>query len=212
MPVLLTLLGWIALGSEPAPPVASVDPPRTAEGEVTGKERAAPTEGAEYPIDAVARSTVVFLLPTGPRTLQSLEIAPSPGTADAWRLARLRLIRDGEDLRSAGFELPIDQVLERGGATIDRLPMSYRTEAMVRIDSAAPISGRLRLRTSRGVAANADSLEAAARTAAPKVGDLRWLIADPIIFERPFRIGIGEREEGPGSHPSDRPGPIRAGR
>lgn len=212
MPVLLTLLGRIALGSEPSPLVAVEDPPRTTERRVTGKVRAVPTEGAKYAVDAAARSTVVFLLPAGPRTLRSLEIAPSPATADAWRSARLRLIRDGDDLRSAGFELSIDQVLERGGATIDRLPMSYRTEAMMRIDTAAPISGRVRLRTSRGAAADTDSLKAAARTAVPKVGDLRWRVADPIVFERFFRSDAGERAERTGSGRSERPGPIRAAR
>ena len=37
-----------------------------------------------------------LLFPAGPRTIRSLEVVPSPETADAWRSVRLHLIWDDE--------------------------------------------------------------------------------------------------------------------
>src|SRR5262249_49804953 len=51
-----------------------------------------PIETFEYIVDGIARNTHRFVMPAGPRTIRSLEIAVAPGTGDAWRAARLRLM------------------------------------------------------------------------------------------------------------------------
>jgi Protein of unknown function (DUF2961) len=135
-------------------------------------------EAAEYPVETQARNTQVFLLPDGPRTVRSLEIVATPATAAAWRAARLRLVWDDDDpdKARAAVDLPIGLAFGRndaevgndspvigneGDAWVLRLPMPYRTRAIVRIDAQAPLAGLIRVRSTRGIAPDAGYLHAA---------------------------------------------------
>lgn len=149
------LLCWLAPAAGPGP---APDQRPTAPG----------SEPAEYAVAAAARSTQVFLLPPGPRTVRALEVVPTPATADAWRAARLRLTweDDDPDPDRAGVDLPLGPAFGRAGGLpptasdlvsadgpvwVIRFPMPYRTRALLRIDSGAPLSGRIRLRSDPGV-------------------------------------------------------------
>lgn len=131
--------------------------------------RAVPNmETAEYPVEGVGRSTHVFLLPRGPRTVRALEVAPTEATAEAWRGARIRLTWDDDDPdpKRAGVDLPLGLafgqakgrppvastvVSAAGNRWVVRFPMPYHNLALLRIDADAPISGTIRLRTEPGV-------------------------------------------------------------
>jgi hypothetical protein len=60
--------------------------------------------------------------------------------------------------------------------------MPYRTRAVLRIDTDAPLAGRLTVRSTRGVAADVGYFRAAARSARPGAagpGRLAGLLVDP---------------------------------
>ncbi|MGE3819821.1 MAG: DUF2961 domain-containing protein [Isosphaeraceae bacterium] len=135
-------------------------------------------EPAEYPLEVGARSSALFLLPTGPRTIRSFEIGPSPETADAWKTARLRLIWEGDDPESPGVDLPLASMFGRygelgisgslmldqsegGSSWRSRFPMPYRVQGMLRIDTERPLKGRIRLRSVAGVDRDAGYFRAA---------------------------------------------------
>lgn len=119
---------------------------------------------AEFPVDVAARSTTVFLLPPGPRTIRTLEVRPTAGTADAWRDARLRLRWESDDPEPADVDLPLGMAFGRlGGLGIsgtpmmgdseggtswrNRFPMPYRVQGLLRIDTDRALKGSLRLRS-----------------------------------------------------------------
>jgi len=190
MPRLPLVLGWLALAAGPAPAVPGGAPPQSDAAALVDLARLGPErkgsappaagelEPAGYVVEAGARSTQVFLLPPGPRTVRALEVVPTPATADAWRAARLRLTWEGDDPDPglAGVDLPLGLAFGRAGgvppvesaavgtagpAWVNRFPMPYRTGALLRVDSDAPIEGRIRVVTSRGAAADAGYFRAA---------------------------------------------------
>ncbi|GAC1463756.1 MAG: hypothetical protein NVSMB9_01600 [Isosphaeraceae bacterium] len=130
------------------------------------------SDSADYLVELAARSTVVFLLPPGPRTIRALEATPSTGSADAWASANLRLIWESDDTGSplVGVNLPLGLAFGRrsgqppvesvavgaiGGTWINRFPMPYHTSALLRIDTEAPLEGRIRVKTTRSAPADA---------------------------------------------------------
>jgi hypothetical protein len=130
------------------------------------------TESSDYVADGAARSTQRFLLPAGPRTIRSLEIEPVPGTSDAWRDARLKLLWEQDDC-VAGVDMPLGFAFARlpgaepgssllmgstGPVWINRFPMPYRRQAFLQIDSEAAIRGTIRVRSVPGVTADAGYL------------------------------------------------------
>jgi hypothetical protein len=196
MPVLpLALLGFsLALPEPPAAPAVAGGPndlaalARLGAGGVRVEGLANPdlagTETAEYLIESAARSTLTYLLPAGPRTVRALMLEPSGETAEAWRLARLRMTWESDDTAvPAGVDLPLGLAFGRVSAgeglgwtllTADArrawvtwLPMPYRTEALLRIDTERPLKGRLRVWTSRGVDRDAGFFRAASWAAGP---------------------------------------------
>jgi hypothetical protein len=139
-------------------------------------------EGAVYNVEALGRSSLTFALPDGPRTLRSLEIVPTPETAEAWRGARLRLVWDSEDPAVAGFDLPLGCAFaqadraepyrsilagrdERGWYL--HAPMPYRRRALLQIDSPRPIQGRIRLMSVAGIDRQAGYFRAAYVASSP---------------------------------------------
>jgi hypothetical protein len=175
-------------------------------------------ELAEYAVESAARGTLVFLLPSGPRTVRALEVEPAPGTAEAWRQARLRLTWDGDYPAGAGVEQPLGLAFgrvsagaglgatrlvgEEGGAWVNRFPMPYRSQALLQIDTERPLAGRLRARTTRGAVPDAGFFRAAmwpagtARPPAPPRGSGRGHLAGLLVVseggplpERPTLIG-----------------------
>ncbi len=123
-------------------------------------------ETAEYLVEGIARSTHRFLMPAGPRTIRALELEVAPGTEEAWRTARLRLM--WEDAHSgAGVDLPVGFAFARlpetepfqsllmgqsGSTWSNRFPMPYRRQAFLQIDAEAAIRGTIRVRTVPGTA------------------------------------------------------------
>jgi hypothetical protein len=163
----------VALWSDPGGPVAI--PPGA--------------ETAEFRVEGLARSTHLFLLPDGPRTVRSFEVIPDPDTADAWRSARLRLSWDGDDPDRPGVDLPAGvlfgqafevapfaTVLAGGDAAgwYGRFPMPYRRQALLKIDAGAPIKGVLRVRTTPGVEPNAGYFRAAVLSSRSSGSDFDW--------------------------------------
>jgi hypothetical protein len=135
-------------------------------------------EVAEFKVDAAQRSSQRFLLPAGPRTIRSLDVLVTPDTAEAWRGARLRVIWDGDDPRSAGVDLPLgsfyvqaERILPHASLVTsyrehrwaNRLPMPYNRQAIVQIDSEQPIKGLIRVRSVPEVDPRAGYLRAALR-------------------------------------------------
>ncbi|HMB07913.1 MAG TPA: DUF2961 domain-containing protein [Isosphaeraceae bacterium] len=152
----------------------------------------ADAEPAEYRIEVEARSTQVFSLPAGPRTIRSFEVVSARGTADAWRAARLRLTWEGDDPARAGVDLPLGDafgppargapshsvLVGRDGESLySHLPMPYRRQASLRLDSERPLAGAIRLLTVRGVVPDAGYFRAASRTdpAPESDGVFAWL-------------------------------------
>ncbi len=137
-----------------------------------GEVRVGASEVAEYAVDTAARSTQVFLLPDGPRTVRALVVVAQPATRDAWRAARLRLVWDDDNPEPthAAVDLSIGGMFDashgegvvgvEGDAWVFRLPMPYRSRAIVRIDADAPIAGLIRVRTTRENEPNAGYLHA----------------------------------------------------
>ena len=79
----------------------------------------ADTERAEYVVDSAARSTQVFVLPPGPRTLVSFEVRPTAATAKSWLEARLRLIWEDDDpeAHGSGVDVPLGLAFGRGSVS-----------------------------------------------------------------------------------------------
>jgi hypothetical protein len=176
-------------GAPPAAPPAVLNDLarlRTAKGRPSPEGQALPAaQPAEYLVDLTARSSVTYLLPAGPRTVRRLEVVPTPGTADAWQAARLRLNWESDDpgASQAGLDLPLGLAFGRsavgaltesspvgsnGPAWVNRLPMPYRTRATLRIDTDRPLMGRIRLSTTQSVPADAGYLRATSwRSGAP---------------------------------------------
>lgn len=117
---------------------------------------------ADYAVDAIARTSLTFALPDGPRTIRSLEVQPTAETADAWRRARLRLIWDADDAETAGVDAPLGYAFGQafGSAPYASLlvgqtasgwylhaPMPYRRSARLRLDTEQPIRGTVRVLT-----------------------------------------------------------------
>jgi hypothetical protein len=107
-------------------------------------------------------------MPVLPVVLLWSLLASNPAPADLARLARLRLTweEDDPDPALAAVDLPaglafgradglpaVDSLVVGGtpGVWVCRFPMPYRTQALLRIDTAAPLAGRVRVRTTRGV-------------------------------------------------------------
>lgn len=144
-------------------------------------------EEAEYPVDGTERSTRLFALPDGPRTIRSFDVVIDPKTADNWRSARLRITWDGANPASPSVDLPLGDFfgLPDRGLTYrslltgenehvwsNRFPMPYRAGAMIQIDADGPIRGAVRVRTQRGPAPGAGYFRAASRSQA--AGALNW--------------------------------------
>ena len=142
------------------------------------------TESSEYIVDGIARSTHRFLMPAGPRTIRALEIEVAPGTGDAWRAARLRLVWEDADA-GAGVDLPVGFAFARlpdvepvqallmgqsGSTWSNRFPMPYRRQAFLQIDAEAAIRGTIRVRTVPGTAPEDGYFRAAYREVPGKPG------------------------------------------
>jgi len=135
-------------------------------------------EPAEYPVEAAARSRQTFLLPAGPRTVREIRVLPAAGTEEAWRTARLRLTWEGDDTSNPGADVPLGLLFGRTGPGtslgakshltgdesgwwVVRFPMPYRKQALLEIETDRPLAGRLTVRSSRGVGADAGYFRAA---------------------------------------------------
>ncbi|MFO0953695.1 MAG: hypothetical protein U0835_21580 [Isosphaeraceae bacterium] len=127
-------------------------------------ERPGRAEPAEYLVDAAARSSVTFLLPPGPRTLRHFEVIPAEGSREAWSAARLRLCweSDDPDAPGPGVDLPLGLVFAGSQGWVCRSPMPYRTRAILRIDTERPLSGKIVVKATRGVAGDAGYFRATA--------------------------------------------------
>jgi hypothetical protein len=127
-----------------------------------GREDLPGAEVARYPVEALGRSTLVFELPAGPRTIRALEVVPTAATARAWAATRLRLVWDGDEDDPPGVDLPLGLACGRvegsapyrsllTGQTDDgwynRAPMPYRRQARLRLDAPGPIRGLIRVIT-----------------------------------------------------------------
>jgi hypothetical protein len=158
-------------------------------------------EPADYLFEAAARSRQVYLLPRGPRTLRELVIEPSAATAEAWRSARLRLTWESDDPDAgAGVDLPLGLLFGRfapgaglgttlltgpdGAAWVCRFPMPYRTQGLLEIDTEKPLEGRIRLRSTAGVAPRAGYFRAASWPGPARPSDTgRGHIAGLLVVE-----------------------------
>jgi hypothetical protein len=127
-------------------------------------------EVAEYAVEALGHSTLLFELPPGPRTIRSFEIRPAPTTAGAWRGVRLRLGWDTDDPARWAVDVPLglafghaegssayQSVLvgqsDRGWS--NRFPMPYHRRGRLRLDSEQPLAGTLRVVSLPGTDADA---------------------------------------------------------
>jgi Protein of unknown function (DUF2961) len=158
-------------------------------------------EPAEYLFEAAARSRQVYLLPGGPRTLRELVIEPTAATAEAWRSARLRLTWETDDPDAgAGVDLPLGLLFGRfapgaglgttlltgpdGAAWVCRFPMPYRTQGLLEVDTEKPLEGRIRLRSTAGVALRAGYFRAASWPGPARLADTgRGHIAGLLVVE-----------------------------
>ncbi len=130
---------------------------------------------AEFEVESAARASLVYVLPAGPRTIGALELIPSAATADAWPTARIRLSweTDDPDPALAALDLPIGLAFGRlaglppvesmavgskGNAWVNRFSMPYRTRALLTIDTDRPLDGTIRIRSTRGIDADAGYL------------------------------------------------------
>ena len=135
-------------------------------------------EPALFLVEAAAHSRQAFLLPGGPRTLRELVVEPTPATAEAWRTARLRLVWESDDPDAGpGVDLPLGLLFGRfapeaglcatlladswGPAWVCRFPMPYHAQALLDVATDRPLEGRIRLRTTAGVAPAAGYFRAA---------------------------------------------------
>jgi hypothetical protein len=210
----------MALAAAPGPPGPGVDLARLARlVDKPGVEQVSPptpaTEAAEYPVESAGRATSVYVLPAGPKTVRALEIVPTAATAAAWRSARLRLTweADDPDAALAGVDLPLTLAARaEDRAWVVRLPMPYRSRALLRIDTEAPLEGRIRVRTTRGVDPDAGYLRGAVwetrgRLVSSGRGHLAgfirgWAERKPVVTRlvadgnevKPFRV---EQQSGP---------------
>ena len=147
---------------------------------------------ARYEIEGLSNSAHLYTLRAGPATVRSLEILPAPGTEDAWRAARLRMVWDHDEAGDAGVDLPLGLAFgvvdaerpyqslllgQKAGRWFSRFPMPYHRQAIVRIDTPKPLKGTMVVRTTRGVAPDAGYFHAALREAVPTrpKEDFTWL-------------------------------------
>ncbi|MDR3637909.1 MAG: DUF2961 domain-containing protein [Isosphaeraceae bacterium] len=144
-------------------------------------------EDAEYLVDGTDRSSRLFALPAGPRTIRSFDIVLDPKTTENWRAARLRIVWEGDDPADAAVDVPFSEffgLLERGltyrslltgeneHVWSNRFPMPYERGATVVIDAEGPIRGVVRVRTLKERSADAGYLRAS--TQAARDGVLEW--------------------------------------
>lgn len=151
---------------------------------------------AEYLVDTASRSTLVFVLPPGPRTIRAIEVLPTAASSLAWRMASFRLTweSDDPDPALAALEMPACYLFGRvpgpgaaapslfqevGEHWATRFPMPYRQSAALRIDTNAPLEGRLRVLSTAGMMADLGYFRAAvgststsARRTGPRPGTL----------------------------------------
>jgi len=193
----LTLaVGWVAVaaGPEPSgPPAADRALTRVARlASLSGRglftDGKPASETAEYLVESAPRATLVFMLPAGPRTVRAIEILPSPATPKAWASARLRLTWEDDDPEPsrAAVDLPLGLAFGRapglpvmeslpvgtsGEAWVNRFPMPYRTQALLRIDTHAPLDGKIRVVTTRGVVSDAGYFKAALRSGPERLSE-----------------------------------------
>src|SRR5207244_9223620 len=83
-----------------------------------------------------------------------------------------------------------------GASWVIRFPMPYRSQGLLRIDTAAPLAGRVRVRTTRGVVSDAGYFRAAVWSPAAgrdRVGETaRGHLAGLLLAtERPEGLGTG---------------------
>ena len=139
-------------------------------------------EEAEYPVDGSERSTHLYALPAGPRTIRSLDAIIDPKTTENWRTARLRIVWEGDDLSQPGIDLPVSEFFAQAARSFpyrslmaganenvwsNRFPMPYRARALLQIDAQGPIKGAIRVRTVRGREPGAGYLRALGRDVTP---------------------------------------------
>ena len=152
----------------------------------------ADSDQARYEVEGLANSAHQYALRAGPATIRSLELVPAEGTQEAWMTARLRIVWDHDEAADAGWtsrwELalgavpgaePYQSLLmgQRESGWYNRFPMPYRRQAVVRIDTARPLKGRMLVRTVRGTPPDAAYFHAALRESLPTRPneDFRWL-------------------------------------
>ncbi len=155
----------------------------------------ADSELAQYLVEGLAKSSHEYVLRAGPATIRSLEIVPAAGTEDAWHAARLRLVWDDDNIGDAAVDLtlglafgrvegagPYESLLlgQRKGTWYNRFPMPYQRQALIRIDTAKPLKGTIRVRTVRGIAPDAGYLHLVQRQSVPTQSgeDFNWLKAE----------------------------------
>jgi hypothetical protein len=140
------------------------------------------SEKAEYTINAIEHTSLTFELPGGPRTIRSLELVPTPETADAWRSSRLRMLWEGDEPADAGVDLPLGFAFGQAfgaepyrslivgqaeGMWYLRFPMPYKRQALLLLDTERPIRGKLRVTSVPGADAAAGYLRARFAEAIP---------------------------------------------
>lgn len=155
----------------------------------------AAADDAKYELEGLSNSAHHFALRAGPATVRSIEIRPAPGSEDAWRSARLRIVWDHDETPEAGVDLPIGYAFgtidgagpyrsllvgQTEGTWYNRFPMPYRRQAILRVDTAKPIKGSIVVRSTKGVASDAGYFRATFRESLPTrpKEDFAWLTED----------------------------------
>jgi Protein of unknown function (DUF2961) len=153
-------------------------------------------ETSDFIVDGIALNSHRFLLPSGPRTIQSLEIEPAAGMDDAWRAARLKIQWENDE-HAPDVDLPLGFAFARlpgveplqsllmgtnGPAWSNRFPMPYRRQAFLQIESKTAIRGTIRVKTVRGVAPDAGYFHAAYREVTS--------VGETVASARPFAPGF----------------------
>ena len=147
---------------------------------------------AEYPVEGSERSTQLFALPPGPRTIRSLDAIIDPKTTENWRKARLRLVWEADDVSQSAIDLPMGEFFAQAPRSLpyralmaganenvwsNRFPMPYRGRALLQIDADGPIKGAIRIRSVRGAEPGAGYFRAVGRDVTPTGPEQRveWL-------------------------------------
>lgn len=170
-------------------------------------------EPALFVVEAAAHSRQAFLLPGGPRTLRELVVEPTPATVEAWRSARLRLVWESDDPDAgAAVDLPLGLLFGRfapdaglnatlladsaGPVWVCRFPMPYRAQALLDMATERPLEGRIRLRTTAGVAPGAGYFRAASWSGPAQFSDTgRGHLAGVLVVEERESVRL-EADEG----------------